>query len=446
MSELTRRNFLKGSAGLAGVAAGVALLPDPRRAYGQEIQKEEWVLHWDGKQKRKNQYSGTKFIFIPGLGENWNSTTFDKVKHEVLDQLWFDEHDYLDMAYRIAEGTKLLGVPYSSQDSTQNPQYSLYVMHKMIQKYKQDFSNKGKGIQDKFWIFGFSQGGHLGYELARLHPDVIEGIVTFDSPIKGADIVPSGIDTTLAPLVAPIIGGEASSYYLSRAQDVAIADEVEREVLRMRRRGQTVITLASTNDSVVRDTFAYVTTSDTIAGGRRINGRFAMEEWHEVVTPDYIEEQLTLLDQVLGGNPLYDRNKDEIKRIVMGGHFGHRAVTKNPLLLSELKTALQSKISSLNDPRLLMEQGEHVWRREMRRREDDTIRQEKAVAILIRQKLPYQGSRFTLSYNPLRYELILQIAGDEEDAAIELDRFMKKNMIDLNSHAFNRNLIIQKVS
>lgn len=433
MSELTRRNFLKGSAGLAGVAAGVALLPDPRRAYGQEIQKEKWNLHWDGEWKRVNSFPGTKFVPITGLGESWQNTTFQPVIESVIYPLGFDQHDIVPPSFRINTSNPLLGEPYDSKDAVQHPEVIIYNVHKQVEKHKQNYP------QDKLWLIGYSMGGYIAYRIATMHPDVVEGVITLNGAIKGADIVPSTVDVALAPIVAPIIGGEAGKHLLERAVDPSVSQKVERDILRLRMGGMTFLTCASTTDRVVPAQYATAYHADKFVNERRVNVSFPMDDWTTSEMYDHVINQLSHLDAVLPP----DTELRQVKQRIEQSFLHHRAVTMNPLLFAEVQYVLAHRVSSLRDTQIHMRKGEQYLREVMKIIEALVLVEEKALSNMIRSALPYRGQHFTLSSDHLTIDMNIT-SKDDDGLYEELDRFLEINSVDAQSRAWRRLLRVRQ--
>ncbi len=433
MSELSRRNFLKGSAVLAGVVAGATLLPDLRRAYGQETQQEKWNLHWNGEWKRVNPFPGTKFVPITGLGESWQSTTLQPVVANAIYTLGFDQHDVLPPSFRINTSKDLLGEPYDSRDAVQHPEVITYNVHKQVEKHKRDYP------QDKLWLIGYSMGGYIAYHIAMMHPDVVEGVITLNGAIKGADIVPSSVDAALAPIVAPIIGGEAGKRLLERATDPTVSQRVEQNIMRLRMNGMTFLTCASTTDRVVPAKYATAQNADTFVGGRKVNVIFPMDDWDNSEMYQYVENQFPLLDTVLPAHV----EQGVVKQNIRDSFLRHRAVTMNPVLHGEIQYVLAHRISSLRDPRMHMPKGEQYLREAMKFVEAITLAEENTVANMIRTALPYRGSHCSLSSDSMTIDMNVT-SKDDDGRYEELDRFLTANGVDFQSRAWRRLLRVRQ--
>jgi pimeloyl-ACP methyl ester carboxylesterase len=221
------------------------------------------VQFWDGTTKRRLATGGVKFVFIAGVNTRTGDNTFSPII-SALQALGFNESDTLPATYRVDITTPLIGLPYTRNDSIQDPHKSLDQIDRLLYLWKHQFP------LDKFWLFGHSQGGWLAYELAKRHPDSVIGVITLDGALKGASV--TSLPPSIEGLAAGLIRGEAGQFFIARGADPRMSDIVEADFEALQKRGVLVFTFASTDDDIVKPRYALVEHSHTTFWRRGPNG------------------------------------------------------------------------------------------------------------------------------------------------------------------------------
>ncbi|GEM_PF-6214272 len=227
----------------------------------------------------------------------------NKPKAVIEANMSYDTRDMLTMTYNTSPNYPLIGAHYSAAEANRDPDENMAHLRLLFQWYREKFP------QDRFILLGHSQGGFMAYRLALEFIDSIAGVVTFDSPLKGADIIPSDVDK----LVAPLFGGTAADYYINRAAQQDADEEVESNVYALRDNGVAFYTFSSLSDRVVASQYSYVRNAIHAIGGVPLKDRFDM------FTSD-----------------IWPVREDESKPQVDDNWIGHFAVTNNPDVLAQL--------------------------------------------------------------------------------------------------------------
>lgn len=417
--EIGRRQFIQDCffKPLYGLAAK-ALLPPLLKNYAPQIEQQaDWVPHWDGDWKRRHSPGGLKFVFIPGITATSDDIeSFAPIK-EQLYGLGYDEHDVLDISYKINENNPLLGEEYNSHDSSVNPLESVKNIEKLIDKYRKDFP------EDRLVFIGHSQGGYISYELTRRNSDKVAAVISLDGALKGADIVPTPVEQVFAPIIA----GEAGSYFLERGSQTAASGEVENEVARLVSQGVHFFSFASTDDLIVPPPFAYVQNSSKQIEGQEIETLFSMGtaiSWPGSRRVKTILEKhqryLRMLDPV---EESYSAELKRQKQTVVGGFDGHGAVLAHQKVREGIEKIVRSLASQDNRPsersaQIITPAGEEFLRRKT------------ATGLLLNQ-LPYSGYNFLMYYDFDQAQFIIEIPkGAQDEALIEISTYLQSQGIE----------------
>lgn len=417
----------------AGAAASLLSFGIPLTA---EAQQEQWVPHWDGTWKRRNTQPGIKFILMTGLGTtSLQDNTFDAIVQDCIYANGYDQHDVLKNSYRINALNPLLGEHYTKKESTQHPNISEQGSYMIMERFMQDFP------EDKFIPIGHSQGGYLAYKVATRFPEKMAGVITLNGALKGADIIPTGVDAA----VAPMIGGAAATFFLERGQDIQTAQKVDGDILWLQNRGILFCPFASTNDQIVSARYASGPYQEVLVDGRRIPLVYAMEEWTEwsgaqQITED-METQLKLLDSLNSPETIVNdsaRLKDspvETQRKVRGGYYGHAAVTKNAQVRTDVSHVIRTVKNTTACPSYQYPYGQPMSESELLTRENQV-----SSMIFNLPENGYQGNNFSVRFDYSTSQVTVTISNQNiESGKREFLQFLQSQNI--QDPSWIRNLV-----
>ena len=295
----------------------------------KEVPKEEQIKHWNGSIKTCHKEGGIKIIPIAGLGTTTGDNTFSHIL-PVLSELGYEDHDVLDPTYKIDPKKTSFGLPYSSNESTQDPLKSFYNMSQLIDLWKKQFP------LEKFWLLGHSQGGWLALWLAAAHPDCIAGVIGLDAAMIGTDLTPFSIVERFG---ARIFGGEAGEYFINLGEDEISRLKTKEQVNRIKQKGIVFVSFSSSNDRVVKTEFTLAEMSDKEFPKGRVNPVFPMERW---VNWDLAKR---VSDQTSSPQLNFDPDKIDSQSAQMKpgeSVSAHGAVLINPQVLESLKIIISA--------------------------------------------------------------------------------------------------------
>lgn len=392
--ELFRRGAEKTSRAL-GLAAFASLFPKSIAIAYPLIPETEptTVTHWDGKEKRINPGRGVKLVFVPGMNTNsQDDHTFDAIKQVLQDTLPFDEKDELDMTYHTEDDEPRIGRHYDASHANRKPVENYQNLRKLFEWYRDQFAG------DKFILFGHSQGGYMSYLLAQEFKDVIAGVITYDSPLKGADIVPTGLNRS----AAQIVGGDAAAYYVEQAENGS-GDEVEKTVEELLATGMFFATFASTTDLVVSDQFSYLKSANHEIAGEPIIDHFDM------TASDMWPVSQSSRAQLAANLDSTTSLTEETKQRVKDNWLGHGAVMANPRVLDQTYSIVKEVIARIKDPRPDMHSGGQVRNSS----EAEFVRQEEFLTTFIEERP--RGPHFAIEVTPNEQFYVILQPGKESE-------------------------------
>ncbi|MBI4004602.1 alpha/beta fold hydrolase [Candidatus Roizmanbacteria bacterium] len=384
----------------------------------------ESIPFWDGTNKDRYSPNGLKVVLFTGMGTSANDNTFQYVVANPLRKAGINERNILPMTYQIDKKSFLLGKNFTREDSTQRPDKSLANMEEMMKRIMKDFP------KDRFIFIGHSQGGFLAHKLALKFSDRVAAVITLDGALKGSDIVPTPADR----LVAPIIGGEAASYFLARAANRNADAEIEREVKQLIDKGIFEFTFGSTQDLIVGTQYAVAKNASTEIGGKKLQLSFPMEEWTEwrnvTDTEKHLQEQSRFLDMILsdsrtaGDSARLQSRKAELTRRIRGGLYGHAAVLHNPKVLESIQTIVEEVVRLPHQPICVLPGYRPGTFAEMS--EKEFFRHEENAGVRLLNKLPYRGKHFFMDHDYSRAVYIVKIPRSDFYAGYrELNEFLR---------------------
>lgn len=236
------------------------------------IASEIAIFDWAGRPRRNNKEGGRKIVYGPGLLTKTGAelplaisldSTFSDVRRVLEEKGDFQEEDSFYFTYD--KNKNWFG--YRKTDTMQDPLESIALFSQLIKEWKEAHP------LDNLNLILHSLGGVVGLHAAYEHLEIINNIITLDSPHRG---LPPILDKNILQILLSALGEKVASFLLRAWNDKVYQERLRQIMTKAKERGIGIYTFASTDDLIVPWQSAVLEEATTTIGGRAIELAFSM--------------------------------------------------------------------------------------------------------------------------------------------------------------------------